>query len=154
MKKRLLLSLLTLTLTTSAIAYDTNMADRLNKFYSHMTQKACADSKLFIEAQETMKMLRKNEKFTLLDIRTKGENAIITLSAFNSLHIPIENLFEKENLAKLPTDKPIVIVCHSGTRALLGAIGLKQIGFKKVQVLKGGLVSLAKANSTKNAPLL
>jgi rhodanese-related sulfurtransferase len=46
-----------------------------------------------------------------------------------------------------------MIVCHSGTRATLAAIGLKQLGFKKAHVVKGGLIALAAANNPKNAPL-
>nr|MBL0721318.1 rhodanese-like domain-containing protein [Sulfurovaceae bacterium] len=134
------------------MAYDTVKINELNKFYSHMTQKACAESKLFVKAQDTMQMIRDNN-VTLLDVRTEGEVSIIALSGKNSIHIPIKDLFQKDNLVKIPTKKPIVIVCYSGTRAVLSAIGLKQIGFKDIHVLKGGIVELSKANNTKNAPL-
>ncbi|HHC11000.1 MAG TPA: rhodanese-like domain-containing protein, partial [Campylobacterales bacterium] len=79
---------------------------------------------------------------------------VIALSGKNSIHIPIEKLFQKENLDKLSTDKPIVVVCHSGTRATLAGIGLKRVGFKQVHILKGGLIALAKANNPKNAPIV
>ena len=153
MKKILLTSLSLAILSTGLLAYDNTKAANLEHFYAHMTQKACADSKLFIKANDVMKMLRKKKAFTILDVRTDGEAKVISLSGENALHIPINVLFKKENLNTLPTDKPIVIVCHSGTRATLAAIGLKRIGFKKVHVLKGGLVALAKANNPKNAPL-
>ena len=142
-----------LLLTLSANAYDATKAKDFNAFYSHMTQKACADSKLFIKAKDVMKMLRDKKPFTMLDVRTDGEASVISLSGDNALHLPINVLFKKENLDKLPTDKPIVVVCHSGTRATLAAIGLKRVGFKKVHVIKGGLVALAKANNPKNAPI-
>ena len=35
----------------------------------------------------------------------------------------------------------------------MAAMGLKMIGIKNVQVLKGGIVALAGADTTKNAPL-
>ena len=140
-------------LSMNLMAYDANKAEELNKFYSHMTQKACADSKLFIKADDTLKMLREKKAFSFLDVRTDGENNILSLSGENALHIPINILFQKENLDKLPNDKPIIVICHSGTRATLAAIGLKRLGFKKVHVLKGGMVALAKVNSPKNAPL-
>jgi len=139
-------------LSINAMAYDGAKAKELSSFYAHMTQKACADSKLFVKAEETMKMIRDNN-VTLLDVRTDGEVGVIALSGKNSIHISIDSLFKKENLDKLPTDKPIVVVCHSGTRAVLAGIGLKRIGFKKIHVLKGGLVALSKANNPKNAPL-
>jgi len=152
--KKTLLSILTFALlTVSAHAYDDTKAKELNTFYSHMTQKACADSKLFIKAKEVMKLLKEKKDITLLDVRTDGEASVIALSGDNALHMPISELFKKENLDKLPTDKPIMVVCHSGTRATLAAIGLKRIGFKKVHVVKGGLIALAEANNPKNAPV-
>jgi len=152
--KKLIYSTVTISLLSmNLMAYDAQKAEELNKFYSHMTQKACADSKLFIKADDTLKMLREKKLFSFLDVRTDGENNILSLSGENALHIPLNVLFQKENLDKLPTDKPIIVVCHSGTRATLAAIGLKRLGFKKVHVLKGGMVALAKANNPKNAPL-
>jgi len=153
MKKTLLTTLTVALLTVSAHAYDDTKAKELNTFYSHMTQKACADSKLFIKAKEVMKLLKEKKDITLLDVRTDGEASVIALSGDNALHMPISELFKKENLDKLPTDKPIIVVCHSGTRATLAAIGLKRIGFKKVHVVKGGLIALAEANNPKNAPV-
>jgi rhodanese-related sulfurtransferase len=151
--KKILYSTLTFTLlTANAIAYDVAKAENLNTFYAHMTQKACADSKLFVEGEETMKMVRDNN-VTLLDVRTDGEAGVMALSGKSSIHIPIAKLFKKESLDTLPTDKPLVIVCHSGTRAVLAAIGLKRIGFEKIHVLKGGMIALAEANNPKNAPL-
>lgn len=153
MKKTILSTLVLAVLGTNAMAYDATKAEELNHFYSHMTQKTCADSKLFVKAKDTMKMIRDNN-VTLLDVRTIGEAGVIALSGKNSLHIPIKDLFQKENLDKIPTKKPIVVICHSGTRATLAAIGLKRIGFKKIHVLKGGLIALARANNPKNAPIL
>ncbi|MGC9350842.1 MAG: rhodanese-like domain-containing protein [Sulfurovum sp.] len=152
-KKYLFSSLATAVFAMSASAYDKAKAENLNAFYTHMTQKACADSKLFTTGEDVMKLFREKAKFTLLDVRTAGENAIVSISSENALHIPVEKLFEKANLDRLPTDQPIIVVCHSGTRATIVAMGLKQIGFKQVHVLKGGLVALADANNPKNAPL-
>jgi len=98
-------------------------------------------------------MLKEKKEFTFLDVRTDGENAILSMSGENALHIPINILFKKENLDKLPSDKPIVVVCHSGTRATLAAMGLKRLGFKHIHVVKGGMIALAKANNPKNAPI-
>jgi len=153
MKNTLRTALAFLLLNISAHAYDDTKAKELNSFYSHMTQKACADSKLFVKAKDVMKLLKKHKPVTLLDVRTDGEASVIALSGKNALHIPIEKLFEKNNLDKIPTDKPLMVVCHSGTRATLAAIGLKRIGFKKVHVIKGGLIALAKENNPKNAPV-
>jgi rhodanese-related sulfurtransferase len=154
MKKSLSILLSTAILSTATMAYDTILAQKVNnKFYSHMTQKTCANSKLFTTAENVMKMLRENKAFIFLDVRTDAEANVIKLSGENALHIPVESLFQAKNLNKLPTDKKIILVCHSGTRATMVAVGLKEIGFKNIQVLKGGLISLAVANNPKNAPL-
>ena len=153
MKKILPVAILISSLALSAFAYNTHKAQEYNKFYSHFDQKACANSKLFIKAKDVMKMIRQDKGYTLLDVRTKGEKSVIKLSDKNALDIDLKDLFEAKNLNKLPTDKKIIIVCHSGTRALMSAMALKQIGFKNVQVLTGGLIALSAANTTKNAPL-
>jgi rhodanese-related sulfurtransferase len=153
MKHTLYTTLILVSLTLGTQAYDTSKAQELNHFYSHMTQKACADSKLFIQANDVIKMLKEKKPFTMLDVRTDGEDSIISLSGDNALHIPIHLLFQKKNLDTLPSDQPIMVVCHSGTRATLAAIGLKRLGFKNVHVIKGGLIALAKANTPKNAPV-
>jgi len=152
MKKVLYATLTLALLSVNTMAYDAQKAKNLNDFYAYMTQKACADSKLFIDAEETMKRIRDNN-VTLLDVRTDGEASVLALSAKSAIHIPIAKLFKKESLDGLPTDKPIVTICHSGTRAVLAAIGLKRVGFKNIHVLKGGMVALAEANNPKNAPL-
>lgn len=153
MKKIIYLPLILTLLSINALAYDAAKAEELNSFYADMTQKACADSKLFVEAEDAMKMIRDNN-ITLLDVRTVGEANVIALSEKNAIHIPIKDLFKKENLSKLSTAKPIVVVCHSGTRGTLAAIGLKRIGFENIHVLKGGLVALSTENNPKNAPSL
>ncbi|MFT7860629.1 MAG: rhodanese-like domain-containing protein [Sulfurimonas sp.] len=135
------------------MAYDTALAKKFDNFHSHLTQKNLANSKLAVSAEDVMKMLREKKDFLLLDIRTPGEMAVVSTVTPNTLQIPIENLFEEKNLNKLPTDKPIIIICHSGARELLAAVNLKQLGFKNIQIVKGGIAALAVANSVKNAPL-
>lgn len=151
-KKMVSGTLLLSTLALNLFAFDTNKAESFDAFYSHMTQKACAASKLSIGSDEVMQMLREEKKFTFLDIRTKGELAVLGLKTANTIEMPLEHLFEKDNLEKLPTDQLIVIVCYSGTRATMAAASLKMLGFKNTRVMKGGIVGLAQGNTPKNAP--
>ena len=152
MKKTLFVSSLSLALGTTLFGYDATKAEQYHSFYSKMTQKVCANSKLFLSAQETMKMIQENKEYLLIDVRTEGEASVFGFGGIQALHIPIEKLFAKENLNKIPTDKPVIMVCHSGTRGTMAAIGLKQIGFKNIHVLKGGFVALAEANTPASAP--
>jgi rhodanese-related sulfurtransferase len=153
MKKVILSTLIAASFGLSAFAYDQKQAESFDGFYSKLTQQACASSKLFIDGEETMKMIRDKNDMLLLDVRTDGEASVLAITAPNSLHIPLASLFKKENLDRLPTDRTIVIVCHSGTRATMAAMALKQLGFKQTRVLKGGMIALAEANNPKNAPL-
>jgi len=43
---------------------------------------------LFIKANDALKMLKEKKEFTFLDVRTDGENAILSMSGENTLHIP------------------------------------------------------------------
>lgn len=151
--KRVSLFLASLSIASSLWAYDATKAAQFDGFYSHMTQKACANSTLFVEADDVMKLLREDKPVTLLDVRTDAEASVVALSTPAAIHIPIERLFEKASLDRLPADRPIMIVCHSGTRAVMAAISLKMIGIKNVQVVKGGMIGMAEADNTKNAPL-
>lgn len=153
MKKVLASTLLLSALAMSAFAYDTAKAEDFDKFYSNFTQKACAQSKLYIDGEEMMKMMREQKKFTFLDVRTPGELAVVGIKMPNTLEIPVEHLFEEKNLNRLPKDELVVIVCYSGTRAVMVAASLKMLGFTKTRVMKGGIVGLAKGNSVKNAPV-
>ncbi|MBN2896782.1 MAG: rhodanese-like domain-containing protein [Campylobacterales bacterium] len=153
MKRTLGLLLGTLALCAQLLAFDTSKAAELHRFYSHMDQKACADSTLFMKADAVLALIREAKPYLLLDVRSEGEASVLGLSDPHSALIPIERLFTPEALKTLPTDRPIIAICHSGTRGTMAAIGLKQLGFKNVHVLKGGMIALADANTPKNAPL-
>ena len=153
MKKVLAASLLLSALAANVSAYDADQAKAFDRFYSHLTQKHCADSKLFIDSDEVMQMLREEKKFTFLDIRTEGETAVLGLKTPNTISIPLQHLFEQKNLDRLPKEELMVVVCHSGTRATMAVASLKMLGFKNTRVMKAGMIGLAQGNTPKNAPL-
>jgi rhodanese-related sulfurtransferase len=142
--------LLALLCSTNLFAYDADLAKEINKTFSQYSLEYLNNSKMLVDSETVMKMLKKGDDFIFLDIRTPDETGILGLRTKNTLEIPFDLLFEKENLDKLPTDKPIVIVCHSGSRALQAATSLEMIGFKNAKVLYGGIIALAKSVSTRN----
>ncbi len=150
---RVLLFTSLLFLNVNLTAYDIDLAKKFNETFSQYSQKHLNNSKMLVSSDEVMKMLQNKDKFILLDIRTPAEMDIIGLRTKNTLEIPFNQLFKKEELNKLPTDKPIIVVCHSGSRALQAATNLIILGFKNTQVLYGGIIALAKSNSTRNAPI-
>jgi len=133
-------------------AYDADLVQKFDETFSQYSQANLNNSKMLIDANSIMKMLQKKEDFILLDIRTPAEMQVLGLRTKNTLEIPFNVLFKKENLDRLPKEKPIVIVCHSGSRALQAATSLEMLGFKNAKVLYGGIIALAKSDSTKNAP--
>ena len=135
-------------------AYDANLVQTFDKTFSQYSQDFLNNSKMLVDANSVMKMLQKKEGFVLLDIRTPAEMNVLGLKTKNTLEIPFDHLFKKENLDRLPKDRPLVIVCHSGSRALQAATALEMIGFKNAKVLYGGIIALAQSDSTKNAPAL
>ena len=67
------------------------------------------------------------------------------------LVIPLSELFEQEQLAKLPTELPIVVMCKSGARATAAVTALRHIGFTDSFVLKGGFKGLVTYLGAKEA---
>ena len=73
------------------------------------------------------------------------------MSLPGSLSIPVNELFKKDNLDRIPQDKAVVIVCKSGTRATAVGTALRHVGFENVYVLKGGIMALSSYLTPKNA---
>ena len=64
--------------------------------------------------------------FFLLDVRPVAEYRADTVPG--AINIPMPDLAKPENLAKLPTDKPILVICNTGhtasiSNAVLGVLG-------------------------------
>lgn len=98
-------------------------------------------------------MLNKNQEFFVLEVRTPAEQNFVGITFKNALHIPMNEVFKQANLAKLPKDKKIVVVCHSGTRAAPTTMALRMIGFENAVMLRGGISALAAAVTPKTMPL-
>ncbi|EKA61628.1 hypothetical protein B277_05623 [Janibacter hoylei PVAS-1] len=59
-----------------------------------------------------------------------------------AVHIPVPTLTgDPASSAGLPTDRDIVLVCHSGARARLAATTLRARGFVQLHVLDGGMLA-------------
>ena len=56
---------------------------------------------------------------------------------FRSLLIPLPELESRS--AEIPLDRPLVVVCHSGSRSALATQQLLRAGRERVANLRGGL---------------
>ena len=141
MKVKLFLASALVAFSLPASAYDADLAKKLDAFYGKLTFEA------FVEA------IRKDPSIVVIDIRTPEEQAFIRSGYQNTLSIPLSELFEAKNLDQIPSDKRLVILCHSATRAFPAALNLKMLGFSNVQVLEQGIVGMAQVSAPKTCPV-
>lgn len=79
-------------------------------------------------------------KITLLDVRAQEETIIGTLDG--AINLPLEVL--RQNMAKIPKDKPVYIFCQVGLRGYVAERILRQIGYE-VYNLSGGFKTYKQA---------
>ncbi len=81
------------------------------------------------------------QEVTVLDVRSQeelnGPDGLIP----GSTHIPLAELDERQG--ELPRDRPVVVVCHSGSRSALATQQLIKAGHQQVANLRGGLTRWA-----------
>ena len=143
MKMRLIIAMLGLLFAIPTFAYDSALAERFAQFYQPFAGKACAKSLQMIKPEDFVKAVKAEDKPLVLDVRTEQESAIYGITLADSMAMPMRNVFTRETLDQLPTDRKIIVLCKSGHRATAVAMGLRQIGFENVYILKGGLAALA-----------
>jgi len=142
------------TLSCSSLgAYDTELAKKFDGFYEKMTFEPLSKSTLILKPDAFVEEVKKDPSIVVIDVRTSQEQAFVKSGYVHTLEIPLEELFKAKNLERIPTDKRLVILCHSGTRAVPAALNLKMLGFKNVQVLENGIVGMAQISSPKTCIL-
>jgi len=128
----------------SVFAYDVELAKKFDAMFSQMNPQVLTMRPCQITTKNILDMIKKKEDFVILDIRTPAEQKIVAPVWKGSLLIPMHELFKPENLAKLPKDKKIAVLCHTGDRAAAVTIALRAIGFSNAFQFKGGISELAK----------
>jgi len=140
-----LVALMVFIFSQALLAYDKELAQRFNMIFSQLTPEVIAKKMpCMVSAKELFEMIKKKEPFVILDVRTKEEASLTGITWKDSLQIPMHELFKEENLNNLPKDKKIVVICHSGARAIPVTLALRAIGFTNAYAFEGGLPDLAK----------
>jgi adenylyltransferase/sulfurtransferase len=93
------------------------------------------DDSLEISVEDFNELRTKNGKIVVLDVREPHEYQICNLEGAKL--IPLGELPERVN--ELDTADDIIVHCHSGGRSLQATRFLRNMGFKKVKNLKGGI---------------
>lgn len=136
-------SLALLLVATTGWAYDAQLAASYAQLFAPV-QGAKAGKELHLMAVEAfVDGVKSGKEYVTLDVRTPAELGIFGAAVPNNLAIPLDQLFQPANLDRIPTDKPIVVVCQSGTRAAAVGTALRHVGFDNVHILKGGFKALA-----------
>jgi sulfur dioxygenase len=74
---------------------------------------------------------------TLVDVRSREEFQGADGHVAGSLLIPLGELEARRS--EIPTDRPVVLLCHSGSRSALATQQLPKAGLERVANLRGGL---------------
>ncbi len=88
-----------------------------------------------VSARELAELRANGAAFTLLDVREPFELAIAGLDGVT--HIPMGVLPVRAH--ELDRSRPVVVICHHGTRSSLAARWLRENGFEDVTDLEGGI---------------
>jgi len=124
-------------------AYDSNLAASYQKLFEPVTGVKTGKALHLLKSDAYMEDLKKGKEFVAIDVQTPAESAVFTMTLPGSLMIPANEVFKPENLARLPKDKQIIVVCKTGTRATAVGTALRHIGFSNVYILKGGINALS-----------
>jgi rhodanese-related sulfurtransferase len=94
-----------------------------------------------ITPAELKARLDRRDRPLLLDVRQDWETRLCRLP--DAVHIPIEEI--ELRTEELNPEDEIVVYCHQGVRSAAVADYLRQLGFKDVRNLVGGLDGWARA---------
>lgn len=98
-------------------------------------EEANVDRKFEVTATELKEMLGNGSSVRLLDVREPGELKICGLPG--AMNIPLNDV--PQRVAELDTADDLVVFCHMGVRSAKALAFLKQVGFRKLRHLKGGI---------------
>jgi rhodanese-related sulfurtransferase len=132
----------TLSLAGPAWSYDTTMAASYAELFAPVKGAGAGKALHMIKPDAFLEKVKQHEPLVALDIRTPAEMGVFSAALPGTLMIPINELFTEINLARIPADKTVVVLCQSGTRATAAGTALRHIGFENVHVLKGGFKAL------------
>ena len=94
-----------------------------------------------VEPEDLTSFLARDPQPFLLDVREPLEWRAMNLAHLGAAHVPMGQVGDR--LEEIPTDRPVVVYCHSGVRSLEVAKRLVAEGYEDVHNLEGGIVGVA-----------
>lgn len=143
------------TVSGPAWSYDAAMAESYAQLFAPVKGSAAGKALHMMKPDAFVNKVKAKEPLMALDVRTPAEMGVYSVTLPGSFAIPLSDLFTEANLARIPTDKTVVVFCMTGARATAAGTALRHIGFDNVYVLKGGFKALSAYMGPKeaNAPL-
>jgi len=132
-----------ITIANPAWSYDVAMAQSYEKLFAPVKGAQAGKAMHLMKPDAFVNKVKEKKPLVVLDIRTPAETGVYGATLPGTLVIPVNELFTEANLARIPTDKTVVVLCKSGTRAAAAGTALRHIGFDNVYILKGGFKALA-----------
>jgi rhodanese-related sulfurtransferase len=152
--------LVVLSAGVSAFAQD-NLAQRMHDVLS----KGAEEGHWWVSAEELSMWIKTGKTdFIVVDVRP-GETGFKKGHIPGALHIPYHAVLAPENLAKLPKDKKIVLICNTGQLQSLPVVPLRVLGYDAATLSLGYIAwqkdsfgsqqarSAAEKAATKNYPI-
>jgi rhodanese-related sulfurtransferase len=102
-----------------------------------------------ISIDELTHWMEQKKKFVLLDVREGAEVFAFSIPAERYVAIP-RGVLEFKVGTQIATDETVVVACKSGSRSLLAAKTLQELGYKNVIDLQGGIVAWLEAGKPVN----
>ncbi len=92
-----------------------------------------------ITPEEVIKRLDSSEKINLIDVREPHENAEFNIGG---ILLPIGKIqsMQIEDIEDLKNEE-VICYCRSGTRSMMAAMVLEQLGFTNTKNLTGGMLA-------------
>ena len=126
---------------------DLNLLNTINEHFKHFDQNFLKTKPCRIKPEEVLQKIKNDEKILFLDIRTEYETSLVGYTYKNSVNIPLNKLFNKENIQKLLEYKDylIIVSCHSGARTIVATAFLHLLGIENTRSLEGGISAFAES---------
>jgi rhodanese-related sulfurtransferase len=135
----------------TALAYDESLAKSYEQFFAFFEEKQGAKALPPLLPELVGEAIKKGEDIVPLHVRPKQELSVVGLTFRDSLSLPMNQVFKPENLAKIPTDKKVIVTCKSGVRCTVIALAVGNIGFDNTHATKGGLTAMIRYLRPKTA---
>ena len=132
-------------------SYDAAMAESYAQLFAPVIGPAAGKALHLMPPDVFVNKAKAKEQLIALDVRTPAEIGVYSVALPGSLVIPLSDLFTEANLARIPSDRTVVVLCMTGARATAAGTALRHIGFDNVYVLKGGFKALTAYMGPKEA---